>query len=58
MNADCFGFHDKRTGSALSETICAKSDCPFYKTLAQYNADAEKYLPVDKRLKANRRLKE
>ena len=44
MKEDCFAFDKKAKGykcNVLTEMICERSDeCPFYKTKAQFKADA------------------
>ena len=41
---DCFAYLEKcNRCSILNETVCKKSDCTFYKTREQYDADREKY---------------
>ena len=44
MKTDCFGY-DKLSGKCkiMSEEICKKRNCTFYKTSEQYRKDAEKY---------------
>ncbi len=41
---DCFAFRETRNKhcSVLSELICKKRKCSFYKTLEQYEADRKK----------------
>ena len=44
VKTDCFGF-DKRFCSCkiMTEPICKKRRCSFYKTMEQFKADIEKY---------------
>ena len=47
IKTDCFGY-DKRYCQCkiMTENICAKRNCTFYKTTEQYKADMEKYSKV------------
>ena len=42
MNKDCFGYKAGKC-TVLSEMVCVKKECSFYKTKDQYNSDREKY---------------
>lgn len=41
MNKDCFGYK-YHSCTVLTEMLCKKGDCPFYKTKEQFNNDAER----------------
>jgi hypothetical protein len=45
-NKDCFAYRSRRCG-VLTERICNRRKCPFYKTRKQYNEDLDKYPPID-----------
>lgn len=43
-NIDCFAYNEKlKTCSVLSEMVCKKRKCSFYKTEQQYKDDLKKY---------------
>lgn len=44
MKTDCFAYQQKCKGcSVLTEPICKKRECSFYKTREQYDSDRKKY---------------
>lgn len=44
VKKDCFGYHcAAKKCTVLTETICAKRKCSFYKTQKQYDEDKQKY---------------
>lgn len=46
VNKDCFAYRSGRC-AILTERICNRRKCPFYKTRKQYNEDLDKYPPID-----------
>ena len=44
IKVDCFGYNLKAGKCAImTETICKKRECSFYKTQEQYQEDKKKY---------------
>lgn len=39
----CFGFNGKSACKVLTEMVCLKKKCNFYKTLAEFEKQAKKY---------------
>jgi hypothetical protein len=42
VKTDCFGYRSDHKCNALNEMVCAKKECPFYKTAAKFAYDAKK----------------
>ena len=47
MKTDCFAYRTATRCGILTEVLCSKGDCSFYKTQKQYKADLEKYPPIN-----------
>lgn len=44
MKTDCFAFMKKcNKCSVMTETVCKKRECSFYKTKEQYETERKKY---------------
>ena len=44
IRKDCFGYTPgKKDCQVLTETVCLKGECPFFKTKAQFLDDQKKY---------------
>ena len=44
IKTDCFAFMQKcKKCSVLTDTVCKKRECTFYKTQEQYDSDRKKY---------------
>ena len=42
IKTDCFGYRSNHVCGALSEMLCARKECPFYKTAEKFAEDAKK----------------
>ena len=48
IKKDCFGCGPGgKSCKILTEMLCEKGKCPFYKTKAQYDSDKKRYAPLE-----------